>query len=140
MKRTNWIHGALAALLISASPMSAMAAATVVITSPRMAHEETVIALYTDLAAQGYEYIKVGRSLLGRAVIDAYNGVEKREIVMNTATSEILRDLRNAYEGYPEAMENSAREATEDAAATARHAVDHVIEHVGSGVSFGFGE
>ncbi|MEL6587411.1 MAG: hypothetical protein AAFY65_03405 [Pseudomonadota bacterium] len=76
MKRRDVLLG-LGALLVAA-PKSAMAAV-----------REQVVA---QLRAQGYRDIRVTRTFLGRLRIVARNGRHTREIILNPATGEILRD------------------------------------------------
>ncbi len=45
-----------------------------------------------QLEAQGYDGISVGRTLLGRLRIEAVRDGERREIIVNRGTGEILRD------------------------------------------------
>ena len=68
---------ALAALL-AAAPVAAQPAADRVV---------------SQLAAQGYDEIEVGRTLLNRIRIVAESADEWREIIVDPRTGEILRDL-----------------------------------------------
>lgn len=49
-------------------------------------------AFIERLRAEGYESISIGRTLLGRIRIVARDATRQREIVVNPATGELLRD------------------------------------------------
>jgi hypothetical protein len=53
----------------------------------------------TQLRAQGFDAIKVERTLLGRTRIAALRADGSREIVLNPNTGEILRDLWTSQSG-----------------------------------------
>ena len=65
----------------------------IVIEAPRIAILQTVQDLVEQLTADGFTYIEISRTFLGRARIIAYSATEIREIVINPTTGEILRDL-----------------------------------------------
>jgi hypothetical protein len=52
-----------------------------------------VQALIEELMAQGYTSIEIRRTLLGRAKITASGPAGTREVVMSTATGEVMRDM-----------------------------------------------
>lgn len=61
--------------------------------SPALAQGASVIdQVVVQLKAQGYTKISMGRTLLGRTRIVAVNDTMRREIIVNPATGEILRD------------------------------------------------
>ena len=56
------------------------------------AQESRVDRVIAQLQAEGYEVTEVRRSWLGRIVITALDGTDLREVVLNRASGEILRD------------------------------------------------
>lgn len=65
----------------------------IVIEAPEIANSESVKALLEELKAEGFTYIEVKRTFLGRARIIAISATEIREIILNATTAEVLRDL-----------------------------------------------
>lgn len=61
---------------------------------PALAARDFVEEIVRELKKQGYREIQVSRTLLGRARITATKARGSREIIVNPATGEILRDLR----------------------------------------------
>lgn len=57
---------------------------------------DPVAAIVGELERRGYTQISVSRTLLGRARILARGPQGRREIILNPATGEILRDLRES--------------------------------------------
>lgn len=112
MQPRKWIITAMAATMLTAGgaggALAAEGSAKVVVTNPALADVQAVKDAYTQLLAEGYDYIKVGRSMLGRAVIDAYDGIKKREVVINTKSGEIIHDMTTAAADYPAAARNAA--------------------------------
>ena len=103
---------ALATLMISApasvaqsSDLSSdvLAAVEIVIDAPELANSQSVKDLIEELKAEGFTYIEVKRTFLGRARIIAISALEIREIILNATTREVLRDLA---QGNPEALPN----------------------------------
>ena len=121
MHAKQWISASLTALLLATgSTGTAMATqAQVVITSPDLAEMDGVRATYQRMIREGYQYIEVSRSMLGRAVLEAWDGAHKREVVINTTTGEILHDMTEAYIGYPQDAQSAARDAASSAVDTA---------------------
>ena len=76
----------------------ALAAAQMFAATPALAatYAEQVVA---QLRAQGFEAIRVERTLLGRTRIAADRADGSREIVLNPNTGEILRDLWTSTSG-----------------------------------------
>jgi hypothetical protein len=56
-------------------------------------------AWVAQLRAEGYEDIEVGRTWLGRIRIVAEKDEIEREIILNRATGEVLRDFSRAEDG-----------------------------------------
>lgn len=103
---------ALATLMLSASVSVAqssdlsgdvLAAVEIVIEAPELADTQSVKNLIEELKAEGFIYIGVNRTFLGRVRIVAISAFEIREIIMNATTSEVLRDLAR---GNPETLPN----------------------------------
>jgi hypothetical protein len=69
-------------------------AAGLVLAGPALAARDYVADIVRALKAQGYRDIDVSRTLLGRTRITAKGKRSTREIIVNPATGEILRDLR----------------------------------------------
>jgi hypothetical protein len=87
MKRRQVLTGILVAASVNAFAALPALAATFV---------EQVV---TQLRAQGFDAIKVERTLLGRTRIAALRADGSREIVLNPNTGEILRDLWTSQSG-----------------------------------------
>ncbi len=67
------------------------------------AHAETLAAnIEGQLRSQGFTRLDVHRTWLGRIRIEAYSKTQKREIVLNPRTGEILRDYWRSRTGGPE--------------------------------------
>ena len=164
MKTKSFILAGVAALMVTtgvAYSGTGATAAQVVITSAELAHDAAVKRVYNDLSQQGYAYIVVSKSMLGRAVVQAYDGAQRREVVINTATGEVIRDARATYAGYPSRANVTAQNAGQNAAATATNAaaaatnaasnaadtaashagnvIDHVVDNFPGGGNFGIG-
>jgi hypothetical protein len=69
-------------------------AAGLALAGPALAARDHVADIVKALKAQGYRDINVARTLLGRTRITAKGKRGTREIIVNPATGEILRDLR----------------------------------------------
>ena len=52
-----------------------------------------------QLRSQGFSQINVSRTWLGRAQIEATSATQRREIILNPRTGEILRDFSEALTG-----------------------------------------
>lgn len=63
---------------------------------PALASRDFVEEIVRELKDQGYRKIQVSRTMLGRMRITAENERGSREIIVNPATGEILRDLRTS--------------------------------------------
>jgi uncharacterized membrane protein YgcG len=74
----KWIGGPLLALVLAASSASAQSG--------------VVGSIIDALRTEGYGQIDVSKTLLGRTRIEATGSGKHREIVVNPATGEILRD------------------------------------------------
>jgi hypothetical protein len=117
--RNNFIAAVmLATVMVNASGASAsspgngLAAAQVVFEAPKLAISQSIKILIEELKAEGFRYIEVKRTFLGRARIIAISAFETREIILNPTTGEVLRDLaRNNQEEVPDgdtgSVENS---------------------------------
>lgn len=75
----------------SAKTISALAFAGMLLASPVLA-DGRVNAITQQLAAQGYDQIKVSKTFLGRVRVEAQRKGLEREIIFNPRTGEILRD------------------------------------------------
>ena len=71
----------------------------IVVEAPGIANLPSVKAMIEDLRSEGFVYIEIRRTFLGRARILAYSATEKREIILNPTTSEVLRDLAQENTG-----------------------------------------
>ncbi len=71
--------------------MSALAFAGMLLASPVLA-DGRVDSITQQLAAQGYDQIKVSKTFLGRVRVEAQRKGLEREIIFNPRTGEILRD------------------------------------------------
>jgi len=78
-----------------------IAAILAVLTSPALAQDVSA-AIAEQLKAQGYSDIDVSRTWLGRARIVGENDAQRREIVVNPRTGEILRDVVTSSDGAPQ--------------------------------------
>ena len=77
MKRRG-VLGALAAFALLAPPAFGQAA---------------LAGVVGQLEAQGYEIVEVRRTLLGRIRVEAVSSRNRREVVFDRGTGEVLRDL-----------------------------------------------
>jgi len=77
---------------------------------------------------EGYDYIKVSRSMLGRAIVEAWDGAHRREVVINTTSGEILHDMTETYAGYPEAARVAASDAADTAGNTATDMANSAVD------------
>ena len=107
MNTKKWIIAGLTAALMStgaayAQSTEAPATVRVIVANQGIMDMQAVKDLLQELAAEGYTYIEVGRTFLGRADIKAYNGEQMREIVMNATTGEIMRDMMQEHAGMPD--------------------------------------
>ena len=84
--------------------------------------EDLDAALTRQLKAQGYGGIEVSYTLLGRLRIDAHKGSTRREIVLNPATGETLRDYVTHVPRYA----SDGRESEGDSVASTPAAVGAV--------------
>jgi len=96
MKLKQIISAGLTATILSTGAVyaqtAAPASAQVVVINTAIAQLPKVIAMVESLKAEGYTYIEIRRTFLGRAKIVATGPMGVREIVMSTATNEIMRD------------------------------------------------
>ncbi len=84
----------------------------IVIEAPKIAILQTVQDLIDQLTADGFTYIEISRTFLGRAHIIAYSATEIREIVINPTTGEILRDFAQESIGRLPAKVNAHAKAS----------------------------
>jgi len=98
MKITHIIAAGLTATLLSTGMPYAQTEAQVVIKNEMVAQMEDVIALVEALKAEGYTYIEIRRTMLGRAKIIAQGPDGDREIVLSTTTGEVMRDATHGTE------------------------------------------
>jgi hypothetical protein len=61
-------------------------------------------AIVSQLRAQGYTEITVRRTFLGRIQVSAVSAKQRREIVFNPRTGEILRDYSETLDGGTEVV------------------------------------
>ncbi|MGB7318233.1 MAG: hypothetical protein WBC85_09745 [Planktotalea sp.] len=52
-----------------------------------------------QLRAQGYKSVEITKTWLGRLRLNAANGAQRREIIVNPRTGEILRDFLSGADG-----------------------------------------
>lgn len=75
----------------------------VFVAAPSIAKRDAVQNLVKELKAAGFTYIEIHRTFLGRARVVAYSATEVREIILNSITGEVLRDLaQENIEDLPE--------------------------------------
>lgn len=92
-----------------------IAASAALIAAPGGAQADPVEQVVAQLRAQGYSDIIVSRTLLGRARIVARDGTLRREVILNRATGEILRDFWEPDdEGGRGLLDTRRTEAPED--------------------------
>ena len=83
-----------------------------------------------QLRAQGYEKVTISRTLLGRVFVVAEGGGRRREIVINPATGEVLRDqFREPPQYYARSPDRN-----DDTDATVTPTVELAAGPVGDGV------
>jgi len=105
MKLTNLIAAGLTATLLSTGISYAQTAPAtpaevqILVRNEAAAQMPEVMALVDELKAQGFSYIEIRSTLLGRARIVAYSADAMREIVLSSATGEVLRDAVRAHDG-----------------------------------------
>lgn len=105
MKLNSLIVAGLTATLMSTSFAYAQTApvdpseAMVSIINERMAQIPEVQAMVDALEAQGFTFIEIRGTMLGRAKILAYDADSMREIVMNANTGEVMRDIMREHDG-----------------------------------------
>ncbi len=105
MKLTNLIAAGLTATLLSTGASYAQTAPAapaevqVLVKNERIAQMQEVMALVEELKAQGFTYIEIRSTLLGRAKVMAYGADSMREIVMSSATGEVMRDVMREHDG-----------------------------------------
>lgn len=111
-----------------------------------LAQARTEEQLIAALELQGYTISEMRRSLLGRAIITAENGMHVREVVMSRATGEILSDQITAIlgdAGASAAAEGNAEATSNNGLGAAGVGVDVGVsangqaDAAGSGVSVG---
>ena len=112
MKLTTLIAAGLTATLLGsgfsyAQTAPAQTQAQVRIMNEAVAQMPEVLALIEELKAQGYTDIEIRRTLLGRARITAQGPAGTREVVMSTATGEVMRDMSH---GADHGMGDNAQE------------------------------
>ncbi len=105
MKLNSLIVAGLTATLMSTSFAYAQTApvnpseAMVSIVNERMAQIPEVQAIVEALKAQGFTFIEIRGTMLGRAKIMAYGADSMREIVMNANTGEVMRNIMREHDG-----------------------------------------
>ncbi len=120
--------GAVYAQATPATPAEAM----VTIKNEAMAAIPEVMAMVEALKAEGYTYIEIRSTLLGRAKILAYGADSMREVVMSAATGEVMRDVMREHDGSMAA----GREAMEAAKSEMEGAMEGTM---GGGTGGGMG-
>lgn len=105
MKLTNLIAAGLTATLLSTGASYAQSAPTtpaevqVMVKNEMAAQMPEVMALVEELKAEGFTYIEIRATLLGRAKVLAYGADSMREIVLSSATGEVMRDIMREHDG-----------------------------------------
>ena len=95
MKLTNLIAAGLTATLLGTGISYAQttpADVEVIVKNEMVAQMDEVMALVEELKAEGYTYIEIRRTMLGRAKVMAEGPDGTREIVLSTTTGEVMRD------------------------------------------------
>ena len=106
-KGKQFVTGALVAIAFSGTAVaqSTYAASsgangtTITYQAPALAMRDSVQNVVEALLADGFIYIEVRETFLGRARFIAYSAAKKREIVINPTTGEVLRDLLQESNG-----------------------------------------
>ncbi len=128
MKLNSLIVAGLTATLMSTSFAYAQTApatpseAMVSIINERMAQIPEVQAMVEELKAQGFTFIEIRGTMLGRAKIMAYGADSMREIVMNSNTGEVMRNIMREHDG---------------SMAQGREAMQQMQESMGNGMNEG---
>ncbi len=105
MKLTNLIAAGLTATLLATGASYAQTAPAapaevqVMVKNEMAAQMPEVMALVEELKAQGFTFIEIRRTMLGRAKVMAYGADSMREIVLSSATGEVMRDVMRAHDG-----------------------------------------
>lgn len=73
--------------------------AALAVAGPALAEDDTVADILRELEEDGYTAITVSTTWLGRVRIMARGPRGQREIIVNPATGEVLRDLRQRGSG-----------------------------------------
>ncbi len=101
MKLNTFIAAGLTATLLSTSVSFAQTAPAsptdiqIVVKNEMIAQMPEVIALIESLKAEGFTFFEIRRTLLGRAKVMAEGPEGTREVVMSTATGEVMRDVKH---------------------------------------------
>lgn len=104
------------------------AAAALALPAPVLAAQDFVTDIVRQLEAQGYRDIEVERTLLGRMRITAKGRRGDREIIVNPATGEILRDLRTGGSGGDDGLLDDDGEGTGQGTDDDEEDEDHEVE------------
>ncbi len=105
MKLSNLIAAGLTATLLATGASYAQTAPAapaevqVMVKNQAAAQMPEVMALVEELKAQGFTYIEIRATLLGRAKVMAYGADSVREVVLSSATGEVMRDVMRAHDG-----------------------------------------
>ena len=105
MKLTNLIAAGLTATLLSTGVAYAQttpatpAEVQVLVKNEAMALIPEVQAIVEALKAEGFTYIEIRRTMMGRAKVMAYGEDSMREVVLNPNTGEILRNIVREHDG-----------------------------------------
>lgn len=95
-----------------------MAAALLAMSLTMPARAETIEqSVIRQLEDQGYDAVQVSRTLLGRLFVVATAGDIRREIVINPATGEILRDILREPSRFAVVPRNGAGQREDRSAA-----------------------
>lgn len=137
MKLTQIIAAGLTATLLTTSApfaQTAPAEVEVVVKNEMVAQMEEVMALVEEMKAAGYTQIEISRTLLGRAKIKAEGPDGTREVVVSTATGEVMRDMVHsaehtqdhgmtdgAHDGMPDGMDGGNHDTMPDGAGGGNH-------------------
>lgn len=90
-------------------------------------------AIEAQLRAQGFTSIVVSTTWLGRTQIDAVSASQKREIVINPRTGEILRDYWHPVSGATVATEDILDSRTNGSGSQTSAKSDHSADGSGTG-------
>ena len=68
--------------------------------------EDQIIKIQNQLLIEGFQIISIGRTWLGRILIQATSGVAEREIVINRGSGQIIHDRQKKKSAASKVFEN----------------------------------